>query len=117
MTEELRQDYVRTARAKGASEARILRRHVSRNVALTLVTMLGMDFGIALGGAAWTEVVFGLPGLGQTIYLSVQTENWPVVQGIVIFTSICVIVVNLLVDVVYAVIDPRVRLTATPAVA
>ncbi|TML37366.1 MAG: ABC transporter permease [Actinobacteria bacterium] len=98
---------------------RLLRRwrHVSRNVALTLVTMLGMDFGIALGGAAWTEVVFGLPGLGQTIYLSVQTENWPVVQGIVIFTSICVIVVNLLVDVVYAVIDPRVRLTATPAVA
>jgi peptide/nickel transport system permease protein len=117
VTDELRQDYVRTARAKGASEARILRLHVSRNVTLTLVTMLGMDFGIALGGAAWTEVVFGLPGLGQTIYLSVQTENWPVVQGIVIFTSICVIVVNLLVDLVYAVIDPRVRLTATPAAA
>jgi len=117
VTEELRQDYVRTARAKGASEARILRRHVSRNVALTLVTMLGMDFGIALGGAAWTEVVFGLPGLGQTIYLSVQTENWPVVQGIVIFTSICVILVNLIVDLLYAAIDPRVRLAATPAAA
>jgi peptide/nickel transport system permease protein len=108
--DELREDYVRTARAKGASETRVLGRHVSRNVALSLVTMLGMDFGIALGGAAWTEVVFGLPGLGQTIYLSVQTENWPVVQGIVIFTSACVIVVNLVVDLLYAVIDPRVRL-------
>ena len=115
--EELRQDYVRTARAKGASEPLILQRHVSRNVALVLVTMLGMDFGVALGGAAWTEVVFGLPGLGQTIYLSVQTENWPVVQGIVIFTSICVIVVNLIVDLVYAVIDPRVRIAASPAAA
>jgi peptide/nickel transport system permease protein len=111
--DELRQDYVRTARSKGMSERRILGRHVGRNVLLTLVTMLGMDFGIALGGAAWTEVVFGLPGLGQTIYLSVQQENWPVVQGIVIFTSICVIVVNLLVDLLYAVIDPRVRLAAS----
>ena len=115
--EELREDYVRTARAKGASDRRILRHHVSRNIALVLVTMVGMDFGIALGGAAWTEVVFGLPGLGQTIYLSVQTENWPVVQGIVIFTSVCVILVNLLVDLVYAVIDPRVRIAAAPAAA
>lgn len=115
--EELRQDYVRTARSKGASERRILSRHVSRNVLLTFVTMLGMDFGIALGGAAWTEVVFGLPGLGETIYLSVQQENWPVVQGIVIFTSICVIVVNLLVDLLYAAIDPRVRLAATSGAA
>jgi peptide/nickel transport system permease protein len=115
--EELQQDYVRTARAKGASEGRILSRHVSRNVALTLVTMVGMDFGIALGGAAWTEVVFGLPGLGETIYLSVQTENWPVVQGIVIFTSLCVIAVNLLVDLLYAVVDPRVRVAATFAAA
>jgi peptide/nickel transport system permease protein len=115
--EAMREDYVRTARAKGASERRVLRRHVSRNIALVLVTMVGMDFGIALGGAAWTEVVFGLPGLGQTIFLSVQTENWPVVQGIVIFTSVCVILVNLLVDLVYAVIDPRVRIAATPSAA
>jgi peptide/nickel transport system permease protein len=115
LVEELRQDYVRTARAKGASEARVLRRHVARNVALPLVTMLGMDFGIALGGAVWTEFVFGLPGLGETIVLSVQQENWPVVQGIVIFTSVCVIVVNLAVDLLYAVIDPRVRLAARAA--
>ncbi|MGB2952950.1 MAG: ABC transporter permease [Gaiellaceae bacterium] len=108
--EELRQDHVRTARAKGASQAQIVRRHVLRNVALPLVTMLGMDFGMALGGAVWSEVVFGLPGLGETIYISVGREDWPVVQGIVIFTSICVIVVNLLVDLLYAVIDPRVRL-------
>jgi peptide/nickel transport system permease protein len=108
--EELRSDYVRTARAKGASEPRIMRRHVARNVALPLVTMIGMDFGMALGGALWAEYAFGLPGLGQTIVLSVQQENWPIVQGIVIFTSVCVIVLNLIVDVLYAVLDPRVRL-------
>src|SRR5205085_7301505 len=115
LIEELRQDYVRTARAKGASELRLFSRHVSRNVALPLVTMLGMDFGIALGGAMWAEVVFGLPGLGQTIFLAAQAENWPVVQGIVIFTSVCVIGVNLVVDLLYAVIDPRIRLYARAA--
>jgi peptide/nickel transport system permease protein len=113
--EELRSDYVRTARAKGASERRIMRRHVARNVALPLVTMLGMDFGLALGGALWTEYAFGLPGLGQTIVLSIQQENWPIVQGIVIFASVAIIVMNLIVDLLYAILDPRVRLTGAAA--
>jgi peptide/nickel transport system permease protein len=110
--EELAQDYVRTARAKGAGESRVVVRHVLRNVLLTLVTMLGMDVGVALGGAIYVEVVFGLPGLGEMAWISIQREDWPVLQGIVIFTGLVVIVMNLLVDLVYGLFDPRVRLRA-----
>jgi peptide/nickel transport system permease protein len=111
--EELSLDYVRTARAKGASEARIMLFHVLRNVLLPLVTMLGMDVGVAMGGAIYAEVVFGLPGLGNMAWLSIQREDWPVLQGIVIFTGVLVIVVNLVVDLLYALLDPRVRLGGT----
>jgi peptide/nickel transport system permease protein len=107
---ELSQDYVRTARAKGAGERRVLVRHVLRNVLLTLVTMLGMDVGVAFGGAIYVEVVFGLPGLGNTAWLSIQREDWPVLQGVVIFTGAVVILMNLLVDLLYELLDPRVRL-------
>jgi peptide/nickel transport system permease protein len=110
--EELAQDYVRTARAKGAGESRVVVRHVLRNVLLTLVTMLGMDVGVALGGAIYVEVVFGLPGLGEMAWISIQREDWPVLQGIVIFTGLVVIAMNLLVDLVYGLFDPRVRLRA-----
>jgi peptide/nickel transport system permease protein len=109
--EELSQDYVRTARAKGAGEQRVLLRHVLRNVLLPLVTMLGMDVGLAFAGAIYVEVVFGLPGLGLEAWLSIQREDWPVLQGIVVFTGFIVIVVNLVVDLTYAVLDPRIRLT------
>jgi peptide/nickel transport system permease protein len=108
--EELSNEYVRTARAKGATEARVLVRHVLRNVLLPLVTMLGMDVGLVLGAALYVEVVFGLPGLGNVAWQSIGREDWPVLQGIVIFTSIIVILVNLAVDLVYALLDPRVRL-------
>jgi peptide/nickel transport system permease protein len=110
--DELSSDYVRTARAKGAREARVLIRHVFRNVLLSIVTMVGMDVGIALGGAIYVEVVFGLPGLGNEAWLSIGREDWPVLQGIVIFTAVLVIAANLLVDLVYAMLDPRVRLRA-----
>ena len=112
---ELSQDYVRTARAKGSGEGRVLIRHVLRNVLLTIVTMLGMDVGVALGGAIYVEVVFGLPGLGNTAWLSIQREDWPVLQGVVIFTGVVVIVMNLLVDLVYELLDPRLRLRAARA--
>jgi peptide/nickel transport system permease protein len=108
--EELSSDYVRTARAKGAAETRVLVRHVLRNVLLSVVTMLGMDVGVALGGAIYVEVVFGLPGLGNEAWLSIGREDWPVLQGIVIFTAVVVIAANLLVDLLYATLDPRVRL-------
>jgi peptide/nickel transport system permease protein len=110
--EELSQEYVRTARAKGATETRVLVRHVLRNVLLTLVTMLGMDVGLVLGAALYVEVVFGLPGLGNVAWQSIGREDWPVLQGIVIFTSLLVIAANLVVDLLYALLDPRVRLRA-----
>lgn len=110
--EELSHEYVRTARAKGATETRVLVRHVLRNVLLTLVTMLGMDVGLVLGAALYVEVVFGLPGLGNVAWQSIGREDWPVLQGVVIFTSLLVIAANLVVDLLYAVLDPRVRLRA-----
>jgi peptide/nickel transport system permease protein len=109
--EELSEEYVRTARAKGASEPRIFGRHVLRNVLLPLVTMLGMDVGLAIMAALYVEVVFGLPGLGNEAWTSIAREDWPVLQGIVVFTGLVVIVVNLVVDLAYALLDPRVRLT------
>jgi peptide/nickel transport system permease protein len=111
--EELSSDYVRTARAKGATEGHVMVRHVLRNVLLSIVTMIGMDVGVALGGAIYVEVVFGLPGLGNEAWQSIGREDWAVLQGIVIFTGVVVIAANLVVDLLYAALDPRVRLRAT----
>jgi peptide/nickel transport system permease protein len=108
--EELSGEYVRTARAKGASEPRVLLRHVFRNVLLPLVTMVGMDVGLAIMAALYVEVVFGLPGLGNEAWRSIAREDWPVLQGIVVFTGFLVIAVNLVVDLAYSLLDPRVRL-------
>jgi peptide/nickel transport system permease protein len=108
--ETMNEDYVRTARAKGAAESQVLRRHILRNAMLPIVTMLGMDIGIGLAGAVFTESVFSLPGLGQTAIQSLNNLDLPTVQGIVVFATVAIIVFNLLVDVLYAWIDPRVRL-------
>ena len=107
----LNEDYVRTARAKGAPESRVIRSHVLRNALLPVVTMLGMDIGLALGGAIFTETVFGLPGLGQIALESIQGFDLPVTQGIVVFGTVAILAFNLFVDLLYAVIDPRIRLT------
>ncbi len=108
--ETLNEDYVRTARAKGAPESRVMRSHVLRNAMLAVVTMLGMDIGIALGGAIFTETVYGLPGLGQVAIESITAFDLPITQGVVVFGTLCIIVFNLFVDIVYAWIDPRIRL-------
>jgi peptide/nickel transport system permease protein len=108
--EAVNEDYVRTARAKGAPEWLVMRSHVLRNAMLPVVTMLGMDIGIALGGAIFTETVFSLPGLGRTALQAVTTFDLPTVQGIVVFSTFAIIVFNLIVDLLYAVIDPRIRL-------
>jgi peptide/nickel transport system permease protein len=108
--ETLNEDYVRTARAKGAPEAVVLRSHVLRNALLPVATMLGMDIGIALAGAVFTESVFSLPGLGHTAVQALFNLDLPTVQGIVVFATLAIIVFNLLVDVLYAWIDPRIRL-------
>jgi peptide/nickel transport system permease protein len=109
--ETLNEDYVRTARAKGAPESQVMRSHVLRNAMLAVVTMLGMDIGIALGGAIFTESVFGLPGLGQTALQSIQQFDLPITMGVVVFATLCIIIFNLFVDLFYAWIDPRIRLT------
>jgi peptide/nickel transport system permease protein len=109
--EALNEDYVRTARAKGAPEWLVLRSHVLRNALLPVVTMLGMDIGIALGGAIFTESVYGLQGLGKTAIQAIEGFDLPTTQGVVVFATLCIIVFNLFVDLLYAVIDPRIRLS------
>ncbi len=106
----LGEDYVRTARAKGAPAAQVMTKHVLRNALLPVVTMLGMDIGLSLGGAIFTEYIFGLPGLGRLAVLSLQSFDLPTIEGVVVFATLCIIVFNLLVDVLYAFIDPRIRL-------
>jgi peptide/nickel transport system permease protein len=108
--ETMSEDYVRTARAKGAPEWRVLRSHILRNSMLPIVTILGMDIGLALGGAVFTESVFSLPGLGRTSIQALTNYDTPTVQGIIVFVTLCVISLNLLVDLLYAWIDPRIRL-------
>jgi peptide/nickel transport system permease protein len=108
--ETLNEDYVRTARAKGAPEHLVMRRHVLRNAMLPVVTMLGMDIGLALGGAIFTETVYSLPGLGKTAVQALNNYDIPTVMGVIVFSTIIIIVFNLVVDLLYAVIDPRIRL-------
>jgi peptide/nickel transport system permease protein len=109
--EAMNEDYVRTARAKGAPEWLVMRSHVLRNAMLPVVTMLGMDIGLALGGAVFTETVYGLPGLGKRALEALEGFDLPAVMGIVVFATVCVIVFNLIVDLLYAIIDPRIRLS------
>jgi peptide/nickel transport system permease protein len=109
--ETLNEDFVRTARAKGAPERQVLTAHVLRNALLPVVTMLGMDIGISLGGAIFTEFVFQLPGLGQTAIIGINNQDLAIVQGVIVFATVAIIVFNLLVDLLYAWIDPRIRLT------
>ena len=108
--ETMNEDFVRTARGKGAPESRVLRSHILRNALLPVVTILGMDIGLALGGAIFTESVYNLPGLGNTAILAVSNYDLAVVQGVVIFATLSIIVFTLLVDILYAWVDPRIRL-------
>jgi peptide/nickel transport system permease protein len=109
LLEAVDEDYVRTARAKGAGSFRVLRVHVLRNAALPVITMLGMDVGVAFGGALFIETVFELPGMGRLLVRSLANGDLPMILGIVIVVSIAVVVANLIVDLLYAVADPRVR--------
>jgi peptide/nickel transport system permease protein len=111
LLEVLGEDYVRTARSKGLSERRVVYRHALRSALTPVVTQLGIDVGALLGGAIITEDVFGLPGLGQEAVQSVTTQDLPVIVGIVLFASFFVVVANIVVDLLYAVLDPRVRIS------
>jgi peptide/nickel transport system permease protein len=111
--ELLDEDYVRTARAKGAGTWRVVRTHVLRNVLLPVVSMLGMDFGLAFGGALFIETAFGLPGIGQTLFRSVASSDLPVIMAAMLIVSLAVALSNLAADVLYCSLDPRVRSRTT----
>src|SRR5919202_6591835 len=106
----LDEDYVRTARAKGASPWRVLRSHVLRNALMPIVTMLGMDMGLAFGGAIFVETIFGLPGLGRTAVLSLQRQDLPTIMGVIVWSTTAILIFNLVVDLLYTWVDPRVRM-------
>jgi peptide/nickel transport system permease protein len=111
--EAMDEDYIRTARAKGAGTARVMRSHVLRNAMLPVVSMLGMDVGLAFGGALFIEIAYGLPGLGKVLLRSLAAGDLPVIMGVVLVVSFAVAIANLIVDIVYCSIDPRVRVTGT----
>ncbi|MFI6209654.1 ABC transporter permease [Streptomyces sp. NPDC051041] len=110
MLEILGEDYIRTARAKGLRERTVIGKHAMRSTMTPILTMLGMDLGALIGGAILTESTFNLPGLGREVLNAIKTQDLPVILGVTLITSIAVLVANLVVDVLYAVIDPRVRL-------
>jgi glutathione transport system permease protein len=109
MLEVLGEDYVRTARAKGLAQRAIVYKHALRNAALPLVTILGLQFGFLLGGAVVTETVFSWPGMGRMMIQAILRKDFPIVQGAVLVFALSFVVINLLVDLVYALINPRVR--------
>jgi peptide/nickel transport system permease protein len=110
MLDVLGEDYIRTARSKGLRERRVVMRHGLRSALTPVVTQFGIDLGQLVGGVVVTETVFGLPGLGWTAINAINTQDLPVIIGIVLFASAAVVVANILVDIMYAVLDPRVRL-------
>ncbi|MGE0800169.1 MAG: ABC transporter permease, partial [Lautropia sp.] len=107
--EVIGEDYIRTARAKGADEATVLMRHALRNAAVPIVTIIGIGVATLIGGVVVTESVFNLPGLGRLVVEAVLAHDYPVIQGLILFFSLVYILVNLVIDVLYTVIDPRIR--------
>ena len=110
MLEVMGEDYVRTARAKGVIPWRVVFKHALRNAMLPTVTVIGLQVGLLLGGALITETIFSWPGIGQITYQSIYQRDYAMVQGVVLYGATLFVLVNLLVDVLYAVLDPRVRL-------
>ncbi|MFW6368529.1 MAG: ABC transporter permease [Spirochaetota bacterium] len=103
------EDYIRTAYSKGIEERQVLLRHVFRNVSITLVSIVGVQFGYMLGGSIYIESIFSWPGIGRMINEAVQARDFPLVQAIAVFSAGFVVVLNLLTDIAYALIDPRIR--------
>jgi ABC-type dipeptide/oligopeptide/nickel transport systems, permease components len=110
MLDSLMQDYVRTARAKGVAESIVVYKHALRNAFIPVLTVVGLQFGTLLGGAVLTETVFAWPGLGRLLVDSINARDFPMVQGIVLTFATMFIIVNIITDLLYSVVDPRVRL-------
>jgi peptide/nickel transport system permease protein len=109
MLEIMGEDYIRTARAKGLPERQVVVRHGLRATLTPIITIFGLDLGLLLGGAILTETTFSLPGLGQFTILAIQNQDLPEIMGVVMLSSFFIIIANMIVDIVYAVADPRVR--------
>jgi peptide/nickel transport system permease protein len=109
MLEVIRQDYISTARAKGITEKQITRKHMLKNALIPIVTAVGLQFGLLLGGAMLTETIFSWPGLGRLMVDSITSKDIPMVLGSVIFMAVMFSFVNLLVDILYAFLDPRIK--------
>jgi peptide/nickel transport system permease protein len=109
LLETLFQDYVRTARAKGVREAAVVWLHALRNALIPVVTVVGLQFGAFMGGAVITEAIFDYPGLGRMLLQAILTRDYTVVQGTILFVVLAFVVINLLTDLVYALLDPRIR--------
>jgi peptide/nickel transport system permease protein len=112
MLEVMNEDYVRTARAKGLSPRRVINRHILRNALLPVVTLMGLDFALLLGGVVVIEAVFGWPGIGLQAFTAIRNQDTPLIMGTVLFASIAVVVMSMLIDFLYIALDPRVRLTS-----
>lgn len=110
MMEELSADYIRTARAKGLPESIVVFRHALRNALIPIVTVLGLQFGTLLAGTIVTESIFAWPGIGRLTVQAIQARDYPLLQGCILMIALSYVLVNLLTDVVYAFIDPRIRL-------
>jgi len=109
MLEVIRLDYIRTARAKGLSEKLVISRHALKNALIPVVTVIGLQTGILLGGAVLTEIVFAWPGIGRLLVEAILSRDYPVVQGVVLVVATMFIFVNLVVDILYSYLDPRIR--------
>jgi peptide/nickel transport system permease protein len=107
--EVLREDYVMTARAKGLPEARIILKHVLRNAMLPVLTVVGLQFGALLAGSIITETIFSWPGIGRLTIQAIEARDYPLVQGCILFIALCTVTVNLLTDLLYFRLDPRIR--------
>jgi ABC-type dipeptide/oligopeptide/nickel transport system permease component len=111
MLEELSSDYVRTARAKGLPESHVLLRHAFPNALIPIITVAGLQFGTLLAGAVVTETIFSWPGVGRMAVQAIQSRDYPLLQGCILTIALSYVVVNLLTDLLYALVDPRVRLS------
>lgn len=109
MLEVIRQDYIRTARAKGVAEKKVITKHALKNALIPIITVIGLQFGYLLGGAILTETVFSWPGVGRLMVDAIKQKDTPMVQGLVVFIAVTFSVVNLLVDILYSYVDPRIK--------
>jgi peptide/nickel transport system permease protein len=107
--EVLEEDYIRTARAKGQSEMKVLMRHALRNAAVPIVTVIGIGIALLIGGVVVTESVYNIPGLGRLVLDAVLARDYPIIQGLILFFSFIYILLNLIIDLTYTFLDPRIR--------